>query len=433
MSDVRGTRILTRPEGVVLSIRRARLRVIRGPDKGRTLELGEQASALIGTHPDADMVLTDDAVSRQHAELRAGPTGWSIRDLGSTNGVLVGGIRIVEAVLENKSCVLSLGETDLELKLYDDEVEHALSARSSFGQAIGEGPSMRAVFAQLERVAPSDSTVLIEGESGTGKEALAEALHQASKRAEGPFVVFDCGAVAAQLIESELFGHEKGAFTGADRARVGALEEAAGGTLLLDEIGELPVDLQPKLLRALEARQVKRVGGTKPLDIDIRIVAATHRKLDRLVAEGKFRADLFYRLSVIKVVVPPLRHRPEDVLPLARRFITRMRPDASADALLTQGVSAALTAHRWPGNVRELRNAVERLLAVGELGTDVRTTEAIVPYHAAKQDAIDRFEREYTKDVYARSGHKVVRAAEAAGLSRQMFHRLLRKHEIGDE
>jgi DNA-binding NtrC family response regulator len=292
---------------------------------------------------------------------------------------------------------------------------------------------MRALFALLEKAAAADSTVLLEGESGTGKEVLAEALHRASARAERPFVVVDCGALAANLVESELFGHEKGAFTGADRARAGALEEADGGTLFLDEIGELAPEHQVKLLRVLEAREVRRVGAVRPRPVDLRVVAASHRRLDRLVAAGQFRADLYYRLAVIKVHVPALRERAEDILPLARRFVAELAPAVDPSALLSEPLARALGAHPWPGNVRELRNVMQRLLVAGELATGVRAPAAPAEYEAARRQALDDFEREYCRAILAHAGGNVSRAAAAAGLSRQMLHRLLRRHDLRGE
>jgi transcriptional regulator with PAS, ATPase and Fis domain len=423
---VNGTRIL---KDKILEVPRARLKVARGKNKGRALELGEPTVAVIGTHPDADLILDDDTVSRRHAELCATEAGWLVRDLGSTNGVRVDGTRVVAAILDRSSHSISLGETDLEWKRLDDAAAHALSPRVGFGLLLGESPPMRALYAILERAAPSDSTLLIEGESGTGKEAVAESVHRASARNSGPFVVVDCGAIAANLLESELFGHEKGAFTGADRARPGAVEEAEGGTLFLDEIGELPIELQPKLLRLLESKQVRRLGAAKHRSIDVRVVCATHRKLDRCVAEGSFRQDLYYRLAVVKVTVPPLRARAQDIMTLARHFALAQRKDVDPDSLLTEGVKAAFRAHSWPGNVRELRNAVERLMLVGELDTNVKN-ERPRPYHEARAEAIDRFEREYCKTLLTRAGGVVSKAAGEAGISRQMFHRLLGKHGV---
>jgi DNA-binding NtrC family response regulator len=426
---VSATRILRRPSGPVIAVRRARLRVARGPSRGSQLELGALAPVVIGSDPDADLVLDDDTVSARHAEVRPTARGWTLRDLGSTNGVVVGEVRVLEAVLDERTRRLQLGESELEWKLYDDEVEHVLAA-TPFGGLVGEGAAMRALFGLLEQAAASDSTVLLEGESGTGKEVLAEALHRASPRAERPFVVVDCGALAPSLVESELFGHEKGAFTGADRTRAGALEEASGGTLFLDEIGELPLEQQVKLLRALEAREVRRLGAARPRPIDVRVVAATHRRLDRLVAAGEFRSDLYYRVAVIKVHVPALRDRVEDILPLARRFFAELRPALDPAQLLSDAVAGALTAHRWPGNVRELRNVVQRLVLVGDLATELRAPAAPPGYEQARRDAVDDFERDYCRSILAHAGGNVSRAAAAAGLSRQMLHRLLRKHDL---
>jgi len=430
---VGATRIFRRAERTVLAVRRAEVRVVRGPDKGRALVLGDDGatSAIIGTEADADLVLRDDTVSQRHAELRAGPLGWTIRDLGSTNGTWLGDARVIEAVLDERTKRLAVGETELAWKLLDGEIEHALADRP-FGDLVGEAPQMRRTFALLEEAARSDATVLLEGESGTGKEVLAERLHRASARAAGPFVVVDCGAIAAGLVESELFGHEAGAFTGADRARAGAFEEADGGTLFLDEIGELPLPLQPKLLRALEAREVKRVGGARSRPLDVRVVAATHRRLDRMVAEKSFREDLYYRLAVIRVRVPSLRDRVEDIAPLARRFLARARPDADPAALLPPSLVALLERYAWPGNVRELRNVIERLALVGELDTavDARPVGPPPPYHDAREEALARFERDYCLACLEAAGGVVAQAAARAGISRQMFHRLLKKHGV---
>jgi DNA-binding NtrC family response regulator len=423
------TRILTRPAGRVVAVQRARLRVSRGPSRGEQLELSSLTPVVIGCDPDADLVLADDTVSARHAEVRPTARGWVIRDLGSTNGIVINDVRVGEALLDEHARRLHLGESELEWKLYDDEVEHPLAA-TPFGGLVGDAPAMRALFALCEQAAASDSTVLLEGESGTGKEVLADAIHRASPRVERPFVVVDCGALASNLVESELFGHEKGAFTGADRERAGALEEANGGTLFLDEIGELPLDQQVKLLRALESREVRRVGADRGRTVDVRVLAATHRRLDRLVAAGQFRADLYYRLAVIKVHVPSLRERVEDILPLARRFLAELKPALDPSTLLSDAVARALVAHAWPGNVRELRNVVQRLVLVGELATDVRAPAAPPEYETARRLALDEFEREYCRAILAHAGGNVSRAATAAGLSRQMLHRLLRKHDL---
>jgi two-component system, NtrC family, response regulator GlrR len=301
-----------------------------------------------------------------------------------------------------------------------------------FGDAIGRSPEMQRLFALLTRVAPTESTIVLTGESGTGKEVIAEAIHRQSRRARGPFIVFDCGAVAPGLIESELFGHEAGAFTNAIRARSGLFADASGGTLLLDEIGELPLELQPKLLRALASGEVRRVGTSSVTRVDVRVIAATHRDLERAIAARRFRADLYFRLAVVVVHVPPLRSRPEDIPPLARHFITRMDSEAKARAVLTPAVVAALTAYDWPGNVRELRNVVERLLSVGDLDRAICGDVPSEPenYHASKRHAIDRFERAFVQLSLDACDGIVTRAAQRAGISRQMFHRLMSRHGI---
>jgi DNA-binding NtrC family response regulator len=425
------TRIVSRPSGRVVAVRCAKLRAVRGPSRGAELTLSSLAPLVIGSDPDADLALDDDTVSARHAEVRPSPRGWLIRDLDSTNGVVIGEARVIEALLDERVKRIKLGESELEWKLGDDEVEHPLAP--AFAGLIGEAPAMQALFALLAQAADADSTVLLEGESGTGKEVLAEALHRASSRRERPFVVIDCGALAPSLVESELFGHEKGAFTGADRARIGALESASGGTLLLDEIGELPLEQQTKLLRALEAREVRPLGAARPRAIDVRIVAATHRPLARLTAEGKFRSDLFYRLAVIKLKIPALRDRAEDILPLARRFLAEIKPGLDASKLLSEPIAAALAAHRWPGNVRELRNVIERLTLLGELATELRARAPLADYESARRNALDQFERDYCAQLLAEAGGNVSRAADAAGLSRQMLHRLLRKHDLRGE
>ncbi|MEK6608350.1 MAG: sigma 54-interacting transcriptional regulator, partial [Myxococcota bacterium] len=353
------TQIVARPEGAVLVLEKSRLVVVRGPDKGRSLVV-EKARVSVGSEDGCDLRLTDPSVSRRQFELRVEPEGFVLRDLGSTNGTTVDGMRVVEAYLR-KSARIAAGGTEIKFAPLGESVELALSPRESFGAALGRSVAMRHVFAILERVATMDATVLIEGETGTGKELAAEGVHAASKRASGPFVVVDCGAIPENLVESELFGHEKGAFTGASEARAGAFEEADGGTLFLDEVGELPLELQPKLLRALESHEVRRVGSQKARALDLRIVAATNRDLATEVRAGKFREDLYYRLAVVRVVMPPLRERRDDVRLLARELARRARPQVDPASWLDEATLALLESHDWPGNVRELRNVVDRL------------------------------------------------------------------------
>ena len=439
--DIVATRLVRRPDGTEhLVLRRARLVVKRGPDKGRELLL-EKPRVRVGTAPDCELQLTDEAVSRYHLELRATDRGFVLRDLESTNGTRVGGLQLVEALLD-APVVLELGETRLQISPAEGSIEIPLSARGSLGGLLARSRAMRQVFAILERVAPSRSTVLLEGESGTGKEVAAHAIHQLSPRNDGPFVVVDCGAIPPTLIESELFGHERGAFTGADRAREGALEEADGGTVFLDEVGELPLELQPRLLRFLEGQEVKRVGSTQHRKVDVRIVAATNRSLETEASEGRFRQDLFYRLSVVRVELPPLRERPEDVVLLARHFAEAVAEDPRT--VVTPEIEGLLLSHTWPGNVRELRNVVERIAVVPELATELLQESAAqsvarppsigplvgLSFHEGRRRWQDIFERQYLAAQLARAGGVVTRAAESADLPRQTFHRLLRQHGL---
>ena len=265
-----------------------------------------------------------------------------------------------EAFVEHGTQIV-LGAAPIVFEVTSEGAEVVLSGKRAFGGLIGSSPSMREIFSLLERVAPTDFTVLIEGESGTGKELVAEAIHASSARAEGPLVVVDCSAIARDLIASELFGHTKGAFTGAAGARKGAFEAARGGTLFLDELGELPLDLQPKLLRALESREVKPVGANDTIKTDVRIVAATNRTLAHEVRAGSFREDLYYRFAVIRVALPPLRERPEDIEPLVEHFLRGARKLTGRESVeISYKTMDKLKRHKWPGNVRELKNFVER-------------------------------------------------------------------------
>src|SRR3990167_5354019 len=295
----------------VISLRKCQLKVIEGPDKGKKMDLGKNALR-IGKKEDNDFALADNTVSRHHLMIEQSGDGFVLKDLDSTNGTLINDLRIKEAYL-SPGDVISLGITQIEFIAFDEKVQIEPSTRTSFGEMVGKSKKMRQIFGICEKIAPTLATVIIEGETGTGKELVARAIHQHSLRKEKPFVVFDCSAVAPNLIESELFGHERGAFTGAIRDRKGAFEAANGGTIFLDEIGELSLDLQPKLLRALEQREIKRVGSTDTVKLDVRVICATNRELKAEVATGRFREDLYYRLSVVKVHLPALRERVEDI------------------------------------------------------------------------------------------------------------------------
>jgi transcriptional regulator with PAS, ATPase and Fis domain len=419
-------------KGATLRIVAATLEVQRGPDAGAVARV-EAPSFVIGSGESADLRLTDRTVSREHARLTLDPAGLRLRDASSRNGTWILGARVESALLTTDT-VLTLGGTSLAVRLDSGPSELPVSARSSFGAAIGVSAAMRHVFGLLERASRADVTVLLEGDSGVGKDVLAHAIHAESARADGPFVSVDCGAIPASLVESELFGHVKGAFTGANEDRAGLIASAHKGTLFLDEIGELPIELQPKLLRVLESREVRRVGSGRAESVDIRVIAATNRHLLEAVEQGLFRKDLLYRLAVARVVVPPLRDRPEDILPLAAGFL---KSAGSTQPEVPPDLAALFATYSWPGNVRELRNVIERhaLLGVRDpqglfdagAGRIGESDLSGLPLHEARRRAIDAFERAYVPGVLARAGNNVARAAELAGVARPSFYRMLER------
>jgi transcriptional regulator with PAS, ATPase and Fis domain len=339
---------------------------------------------------------------------------------------------------------LQLGESTLAITPLTETVDREQAATDRFGDLLGNSPRMRELFADLERIAPSDVAVLIEGETGTGKELAAESIHRASVRANGPYVVFDCSAVAPSLAESELFGHERGAFTGAVSSRPGVFEQADGGTIFLDELGELPKDLQPKLLRVLEKREVRRVGGQRTLPVNVRLIAATNRNLAAEVQHGNFREDLYFRVAATHVYLPPLRDRMEDLEMLVEHFLARVQPPRSL-ADVPPPVWDMFRAHRWPGNVRELNNAVQRLLVTPEralrpsspseapkssISGLTPATASIVPLRIARREAGESFEKAYLEALLARTSGNVTRAAAIAEVSRQMIQKMMKKHGL---
>jgi transcriptional regulator with PAS, ATPase and Fis domain len=419
------------------AVRRFRLTLVEGQPRGLEWESsGDRCS--VGSHASNDLVLDDSTVSRFHCEIVVDRRGARVRDLGSLNGTVVDGTRVVEAFLRDGS-VVRVGRTGLRFELEAQQNAFAVSEQRSFGGLVGESIAMRAAFAVLERVAASDSTVLIEGETGTGKEVAAESIHHRSARAEGPLVVVDCGAVPPNLLESSLFGHEKGAFTGADQRRIGAFEEASGGSIFLDEIGELPLELQPKLLRVIERRQIQRVGSSAQKTVDVRIVAATNRDLRAMVNAGTFRADLYYRLAVVRVRLPALRERPEDIPGLVEHFLDALRAPAEPRARLTApDFVGSLCRAAWPGNVRELRNALERCLVLDRIAFEPEHSSGSVepaldldlPYEDARRRALADFERRYLRALLAAHRDNVSQAARAAGLGRVYLHRLLKRHAL---
>jgi transcriptional regulator with GAF, ATPase, and Fis domain len=414
--------------------------VLTGRAKGTTRPLGEKLR--VGKAPDNDVVLDDDTVSRHHCELSRANDGVHVRDLGSTNGTRVQGARVSEAIVQ-PGTVLRVGEVEIALRPAARNVEILPSDKTWFGAAIGRSLPMRSIFGVLERIAQTDATVLLEGETGTGKDVLARAIWTESARAQGPFVVVDCGAVSYALLESEIFGHERGAFTGAVAARQGAFELADGGTVFLDEIGELPLDVQPKLLRVLETKEFRRVGGNKTLKANVRVVAATKRNLLREVQAGKFREDLYFRLAVVPITVPPLRGRREDIPALVQHILKACGSGLTVADETMQG----LMAHDWPGNVRELRNVLERTVYLaratgrteldvvslptsGATGVDVFQFDAGKSYRETRAKFDGEFERRYVKWLLGRQAGNVSAAAREAKMDRKHLHDMAKKHGL---
>jgi transcriptional regulator with GAF, ATPase, and Fis domain len=415
------------------------VRCVDGPDRGKQARL-EPGTTRVGTAAGCKLRLGDSSVSRVHCEVRVETDGVQITDCGSTNGTFVDGVEVNEARLASGS-IVAIGTTRLRVDIGQESLSVTLSARERFGEVVGASAAMRRVYALMEMVASNESTVLIQGETGTGKEVVARAIHDESGRAEGPFVAVDCGAIAESVIESELFGHVRGAFTGAVSDRRGLFEEARGGTVFLDEIGELPLALQPKLLRALESREVRPIGSNATRRLDSRVIAATNRPLARSVNDGTFREDLYYRLAVFEIALPPLRARREDIPMLANHMYARL---TGASEPLPEPLLATLMARSWPGNVRELRNFVERGAAMSlAYSQGVSATleapsapmleafaRADLPYKEARLSWISQFELAYVSELLRRTGGNVTRAAELAGVSRRYLHQLISQHRI---
>ncbi len=338
---------------------------------------------------------------------------------------------------------LSVGGTPVRLET--SESTRTRTAEERFGRMVGRSPAMQTVFDLLGKASSSDATIMLEGETGTGKEVSAEAIHKGSPRRDKPFLVVDCGAMPPQLLESELFGHERGAFTGAVSSRQGVFEAANGGTVFLDEIGELAIDLQPKLLRVLERREVRRVGTNNHVPVNVRLIAATNRSLREQVAAHKFRSDLYYRLAVVEVKLPPLRERLADLPALVEHIVRNLGPvdDETLAAVRTAQFLGALTEHTWPGNIRELRNYLERCAALhdfapprgaGPGGMSVPGPESAVnigqPLREAREAWVSSFERRYLEELLRQHENRVSAAARAAGVDRIYFYRLLWKHGL---
>ncbi len=401
----------------------------------------------LGSHESNDVVLKDPAVSRFHCRLTREQTAWRVSDLESTNGTTIHGVRVIEAELPVPEALIEIGESLVRVREIPAVAQVPLLDRASFGELFGRSVVMRKLFAMLERVAAHDTTVLIEGESGTGKELVVTELVRRSARARKPFVIVDCSSISPNLIEAELFGHARGAFTGADRERAGAFEAAERGTVFLDEIGEMPLEMQPRLLRVLEAREVRRIGETVARKIDVRVVAATNRRLEREVNHQRFREDLFFRLSVVTLRVPALRERLEDIDLLVQVFLESLGAGDSAH-LFTREVMGELRRYNWPGNVRELRNFVERsvvlqmatpaLCAPFPVASIASSTLVAAPpepgielsFKQAKERTIEAFEQRYLTALLDWAGGNVSRAARKAQMDRMNLHRLVQRYGL---
>jgi len=410
-----------------------------GPDAGREFELDPNTPSriLLGTSEVCELRLTDPTVSRRHAAFEAAGKRYRLTDLHSTNGTFVDGVCVVEVYVRGGE-IVRCGSTAMRLEVDEAVAPPPLSSAIRFGSMLGASVAMRRLYLLCERLAKSRLPIVIEGETGTGKEVLAESLFEASGT-QGPFVVFDSTTISPNLVEAELFGHERGAFTGATTSRPGVFEEATGGTLLIDEIGDLDLTSQAKLLRAIDRGEVRRIGAQKWIKVDVRVIAATRRDLDKAVAAGRFRDDLFHRLAVARIELPPLRERHGDVPLLARHFATEM--GGSPDEVEAE-IDARFSDYNWPGNVRELRNAVARYLALGHdwqpprsapsagdaPGPAMRGADWIdailaegVPYPVARRRTVDEFERRYIEAILAQHGGNVAHAARASGLGLRYF------------
>jgi DNA-binding NtrC family response regulator len=469
------TKVSYLDRGPTLHLRRCMLQVADDPSQEWTFDKEE---IRIGSMDDNDIVLSDDTVSRYHCRIVQDDTSYVLIDNTSTNGTFINKVRVREAYLK-PGCTLGVGQSQLKFNAREEEVQIVPSRADRCGGLIGGNAKMREIYSIIEKIAPTATTVVIDGETGTGKEVVAQAIHSLSPRSRNELVVFDCGAVPPNLIESELFGHEKGSFTGAVMSREGLFEMADGGTLFLDELGELPLDLQPKLLRALEQREVRRVGGAKSQKVDVRIIAATNRNLEDEVRAGRFRQDLFYRLSVVRLHLPSLRDRADDIPVLVQHFLDHgvynRNPNGTPRVRsIARDAMVALQAYPWPGNVRELVNVVERAVSFCERGTIdasdlpdyIRTAKAAPPkegaptirrassvpaaaslaaqppptpeellavgitFKDAKERWVTTFERDYILQMLRRNNGNISHAARHADIDRKYFRKLMKKYDI---
>ncbi len=423
--------------GLVARPLAVRISVAGAPARPRTFVLSA-GSCMLGAGRDADIVIDDPTVSRRHAQLELVPAGIALRDQESKNGTFYMGQRVETLVLSPGSS-FRLGRIEVRTELDPSQLGEASSELDRYGRLMGSSPAMRQLFGRLERLEGSLVNVLIHGESGTGKELTARAIHKHSPVATGPFVAVNCGALDRELARSEFFGHRRGAFTGATESRVGVFEAAHGGTLFMDEIGELPLSIQPVLLRVLESRTVTPVGDTREREVRVRLVAASHKDLRQEVEAGRFREDLYYRIGVVRLPIPPLRERPEDIVPLARHFA-----QDCGGAVLPEAFLGELAGRGWPGNGRQLRNAVEAFLAIGASPESTGRVDARAaqlapspgidlsqPYSTQKEALVEQFTAAYLEQLMAHTAGNQSEAARVSGLERSYLSKLLRRHGLG--
>ncbi len=434
--------------GPVRVARGLHLSILAGPQAGEKVSLAGP-KVILGRSLACDLRVNDPTASSFHVELSVDGNGVRVRDLGSRNGTLFQGARLDAAVIPSGSS-LEVGSSIVRVDL-DAPFETVSEELSSFGELVGESAVMRELFALLARLARTELSLLVEGPTGTGKELVARAVHAASAHAQGPLVVLDCTSIPRDLAESMLFGHERGAFTGATERRPGVFEAAGAGTVFIDEVGELPLELQPKLLRVLEQRTVTRVGDSKPIPIHARVVSATMRDLRARVNQKEFREDLYYRLAQSRVTMPALGERPEDVPLLVRHFLARIPASIEAARAISEEALAELTKKSYPGNVRELLNTVERAamlasggtilpadlaferMLVGErarFGREMTSDGALPLFKEAKRTLVDEFERDYLAELMTRVGRNLSRASVLAGIERHHLRELLKKHGL---
>jgi two-component system, NtrC family, nitrogen regulation response regulator GlnG len=428
---------------------KVRVTVIVGPNQGTTADVVDE-TIRVGSGAGNDLVLRDSSVSRLHCAIGPAPGGVRIRDEGSTNGVWIGSVRITDAIVAAQQ-ELRLGSCRLRIEPLRETERRELALVDSFGDLLGVSGQMRQLFVRLAKWAPLDVPVLLLGETGCGKELAAAAIHRASPRATGPFVVLDCSNISQGLLESQLFGHEKGAFTGAVRSYRGAFERAQGGTLFLDELAELPLEQQSSLLRVLQESTIQKLGVEKPIKVEVRVIAATNRNLQHEMNEGRFRRDLYFRLEASTIRIPPLRDRLDDLSLLVRQFAQRIGLDAES---IPDEVWEMFRRHSWPGNVRELRNAVQRFAVEGDPcllpGADADGSEPPPPLSevralaeaqsnatqtlgAARFEVVEEFERRYLSRLLAQTQGSVSRAAVVAGVTEWGLRKLMNKHGVRPE